>query len=822
MRRLHTEYILKGIYASLLLFVALHEPDWQSVGLVAASMFAGLAVFLSIGAYRKVREGYRAHGKLLPFVLFLVLENPALVHLGILTGLAAGAGVICKSLADARYLIRAAAGGAFLGIVFWLMRYVRQRWYRMGLSLLLGVGLVAGALLCLGKLGELTGQLSVTEPADPTIFGAQLLLGIPLFYLMVFAGREEENEVEIGVLCAAMGLGAAMLTRTGSGSQSLGFIIPLMLYIWYTTQILPRLRVFKHALRGFSYAQIGRHRQAILSFRRALQFDANNALAREGLWSVHRAIDLTKLASDPETLAVVDLDMCLERARSLLLETGPSPEKLQEAHRLLNLVLDQRPDTRAAIYYWRAVAYTHARQYDQAAAELRGVLDSSSYTPDDVQRPAILLSAWQLALRSRPELAERAGKPELAVPGRRMEAIAAVERHLADNPEDQEIWGFKRVLYQDLTEADYSAAAGPGTARDFDHGYAHQLGLALVDDPTRWQRGAEYLRIAARGMPLQAPSIFRTIAQAHSKAGDGAGAWKNYELARNAGRAAGPKNLAREEKEAYFAAVKTLADAALAHNQVNFAIENYNLFTESDRCGLETLRTLADLYERKPDPLYACRITEQALLYNAKDKDLLARKDKYYYSVVPEDLQARIDQSRSWFDVAYCLRKSRAVLDAKAWDLDSLDWAQHLASLARIVKPDSVAARVLLARALLRRGEKEQALSLLEEVHSPRPQKFASSEDEEAWYAGCKLLGDLYLYDFNKPDLAVECFKCYRETSRSGVDTLYKLGQAFEALGDHVKAVKFYQQVTAYPDHPLAPDAHEALRRLEQNKGAGS
>ena len=95
-------------------------------------------------------------------------------------------------------------------------------------------------------------------------------------------------------------------------------------------------------------------------------------------------------------------------------------------------------------------------------------------------------------------------------------------------------------------------------------------------------------------MPLQAPSIFRTIAQAHSKASDGAGAWKNYELARNAGRAAGPKNLDREEKEAYFAAVKTLADAALAHNQVNFAIENYNLFTESDRCGLETLRTLAD------------------------------------------------------------------------------------------------------------------------------------------------------------------------------------------------------------------------------------
>jgi tetratricopeptide (TPR) repeat protein len=815
MRWLHTEYILKGVYLGLLLFAALHEPEPRDVGVVSGAMFAGLAIFLCLGGYQKIREGYRPRGHVFSFILFLILENPVLVYLGVLTGLLGGTLWVCKSMGDAQMLALAGLGGAALGVIFWLLRSVQQRWYRLGLSLVLGVVLVAGALACLGRLGELAGRLSVGQPADPVFFGAQMLLGIPFFYLLTFAGREEETEIEIGIMCAALGLGVAMLTRTGSPTQSLGFAIPLMLYFWYTTQILPKLRVFKHALRGLSYAQIGRHRQAILSFRRALQFNPSDALAREGLWSVHRAIDLSKLASDPELLAVVDLDMCLERSCSLLMESRPAPEKLQEALRLLNLVLDQRPDSRATVYYWRAVAYTHARDYDQAAAELRGVLDPSTFTPDDAQRRAILLSAWQLALLSGPPaLIQRAGTPELVIPGRRMEAIAAVERYLAGNPDDQDIFGFKRILYQDLTEAEYNAAAGNTAAKDFDHAYAHQLGLALKDDAGRWQRGVDYLRIAARGLPRQAPSIFTYIALAHSKAGDGVGAWKNYQLARDTGRSVGAKNLEGDDKDAYFAAVKILAEAALKHDMIDEAIENYHLCTENERCGLETLRTLADLYERKGDCLYACRITEQALLYNAKDKDLLARKDKYYWSITPEDLQARLDYARSWFDVNYCLNKSQAVLDAKAWDLDSLDWAQHLATLAHMVKPESLSAKVLLARALLRRGEKDQALALLERVHSPRPQKFAD-DDEDAWYTGSKLLGELYLYDFHKPDLAVECFRAFRESTRSGADTLYKLGQAYEQLGDRPRAIKCYQQVAAFIDHPLAPDAQDALRRLE-------
>src|SRR5262249_29881772 len=152
--------------------------------------------------------------------------------------------------------------------------------------------------------------------------------------------------------------------------------------------------------------------------------------------------------------------------------------------------------------YWRAVAYTHARKYDEAAAALESVVTPNSLTAQNPHRRAILMAAWQLALTLHPEMNRRVGTPQLGLPRPRMEAIAAVERHLAQTPEDPEAWNLKRVLYSELTEAEYEAAAGAGQpAPDFDHGYAQQLGLALINDPARWPRGGEYFRIAARGIP---------------------------------------------------------------------------------------------------------------------------------------------------------------------------------------------------------------------------------------------------------------------------------------------------------------------------------
>jgi tetratricopeptide (TPR) repeat protein len=823
MRFLPTEYLLKGVYLGLVLYAALQQAaaadlSWDALARVNLLALSGLLLALVLAGLAKVREGYRVRGRLLVFVLFLLLESPTLVYAGILGGTLGGIAWVHQLVGEQSTLtdlfLPTLGGGAAAGLAFGSLRQVRHRLARIGLILALGAGLAAGILSWLGKFGG----LSQTHHLDnQTVFAVQVLLSIPFFYLLTFSGHEEESEIEIGVMCASLGLSLAILTSESYQLRSLAFLLPLLLYFGYTMKVLPGLRVLKHAFRGLSYARAGRFRRALQAFRRALQLDPNNRLARDGFWEVHRSLDLEKLTDDPQTLALVDLDLCLQRAGSLLLQPGPAPAQLDEAHRLLDLVLRLQPALRPSVDYWRAVAHTHARQYEQAATELEHILDPSHYGPGNPQRHNVLLAAWQLALLLHDELRRRVGQPQLALPGRRMEAIAAVERQLAAQPDDQSVWGLKRLLYADVTEAEYDAFAGAGiAAQHFDHEYVQQLGLALIDDNTRWQRGGEYLRMAARGLPTLGPTIFVQIAQAHHRAGHAEDARHNYELAKRAGLAVGQKNLADAERSAYFATVKLLGEDALARDDLDAAIENYHLYAESERSGLETLRTLASLHEKKGDALSAMRVTDQALAaYNAKDKDLLERKDRYYYSVLPEQLRPRLDAVRAWFDFDYCLRKARSILDGRYTDLEWLDVAHHLIQLALVIRPESLTVKILQAKVLLRYGEREKALTVLEDMRHPKPEKFASAEDEDAWYQSCQLLSDLYM-ELGRADLAVPCLIDFRQCSKSGARTLYKMGQAYEQLGDRVRAAKCYKQVTAYEGNPLAPDAHDALQRLQE------
>src|SRR5262249_21707767 len=217
--------------------------------------------------------------------------------------------------------------------------------------------------------------------------------------------------------------------------------------------------------------------------------------------------------------------------------------------------------------YWRAVAFTHAKLFDRAADCLEHVLDPTGFPPQDADRQAVLLPAWRLAITGHPELARRVGTPQLTLPGRRMEAIAAVERELAQAPDAGDLWELKRVLYSALTEEEYltrclkpGATRQPffGTLEGFDYGYVQQLGLALINDPARWQRGVEYLRLAVRGLPGPGPVLCRQIAQAYERAGDADKAWQCYELGKQAGLAVGPKNLPAEDRQTYFGIVKQL------------------------------------------------------------------------------------------------------------------------------------------------------------------------------------------------------------------------------------------------------------------------
>jgi tetratricopeptide (TPR) repeat protein len=508
--------------------------------------------------------------------------------------------------------------------------------------------------------------------------------------------------------------------------------------------------------------------------------------------------------------------LCLERVASLLLQEKPRPEHLQEAERLLNLIVSQRPALAPSCSYWRAVTFTHERRLHDAVEQLAGILKLPQ--DDTPSRRSVHFKAWQLALLLHPELERRVGLPLLAQSGERMDAITAVERQLALVPNDPPAWDLKRLLYSEMHEGEYNAAIQSGqAAANFDHDYTKQLGLALVDDAQRWERGCEYLRIAARGLPDQAPGIYIQIAQAHEKHGDHPGLWSNYQRAMQIGRGFGVKNLSSEERQNLFGVVKKIGEQAIKEERLDTALDAYKFYSQFDGAGLETYRTLAELFEKKQDFWNALHCTEHALTYNGQDADLLERKDRYYYNLMPADVQARLEQVRGWFDTHYCIEKTRWLLERFNGNLDLLEWAGHLAALTQVVEPDNLSARFLRARIHRLRGEIPETIEVLEAIRQYRPAKFASSEDERSWYFTHRLLGELYLDD--KPDQAVLCLQEFNKSMElSGADTYFKLGRAYENLGDFLRAARAYEQVTGYEQHPLYYEARDAVERLRARR----
>jgi tetratricopeptide (TPR) repeat protein len=811
------EFLLKGIYVGLLVFVALLHPGWHEVAQVFAYTLGGLAVCLGVAGYYKVRAGYRVRGRWPAFVLFLLLEHTALVYAGVLLGMAVGAYAIAiadpsrlevDGVTTLTLLACTVGGGALLGVLLYLLRLTRVRVRRVRLGLHVVLALILGAAAYF-----LLRDLSIEQKP---IVGALFLFGAFFFYLLTFVGMVEETTVEFAVLCAAVGVGLwLILVAVSEPFVSLAVGVPIALFILYVRYILPGLRVFKHVLRGIGYAGVGANRLALWSLGRAIQLDPANSLARETLWRVHRGLNFDEIVKDPEALTLVNFDLCLERVGELL-ANPPTPAQKQEAERMLGLVSAQRPPMEPRCTYWRAVLLLHEKQTDEAVEELSRLLDLEVNDVHNPHRQAILLQAWQLALFYGPEAVKRrVGAVQLALPGRRMEAIAAIERRLTQEPNDAGAWDLKRYLYSDLSEPEYQESVPIGqAAAEFDHEYVLQLGQANLKDPVNWQRGVELLRIAARGLPRLASSIFIQIAQAYDRAGDPDLSWTYYRKTRDAGRAVGASNLANEDRHTYFAVVKMLAEDARTTGDDAAAIENYHLYTEYERSGKETYRQLAELHQRQKDAWAALRCVEQGLkIYDATDKDFLTRKDSYYYSVTPEELQQRLEEVTKYFDVDYCLKKAKWLLEQPAADHGLLEWAEHLVKLAQVARPDSIGVKVLMGRILRRRGQVQEAMEVFKAVRENKPEGFSSSDDEEAWYLSCRLLGEMYLEE--RPDLAVPCLIDFRKSSKSGADTDYKLGVAYEHLGDRARAQKCYQMVASYQNHPRAPDAREALYRLQ-------
>jgi tetratricopeptide (TPR) repeat protein len=805
MRWVQSEYAMKGLFLGLLLYTAMQieiapapadgvsRTAWERTGSIALYMLGGLGAAIVLGLLRQLRDLVRIIKKPHASLVFLLLENPLLIYLGLIGGLCWGAVQEYDPGAGTPNLIVLSISGAILGYGFGELRNVKDVRYRLGLAIGVGATVVYAIDMYLQQFPG--GMFSVEGSDERKMLGYIILLGLPFYYLLCFVGIAEESEAEIAGLCVMLGLSIHLL-KFPDRMPAAGFLMPVAIYFTYVMYVLPGLLIFKHTLRGYAYMEIGKLRPALLCFRRALQLDPANALAHHGMDALHANLEIDKV--DAATLGLLDPNRCLKRAR-LLLARKPTADEMHKAEHVLNLVEKLWPKLVSHVVYYRAVAKLHAGAIAEACGMLNDLLNPEGWFPDDAARKTILFDAWQLSLLAHPILRQRVGEPQLALPGRRMEAIGAVERQLTIQPGEPTIVELRQALYADLQEPEYFEAAKEAPPVDFAHHYAEELGLKLIGDPERWQRGAQYLRMAANGLPLRRPSIFARLAEAYAKAGETLQATRYLQYVRDSGLEVGLPNLPADQRTVYYSTVRRLAEEAAARSDFDEAIYNFSLATNAPDSGVPTLRALAEMYEKKLDVMNALRITEKALCYDGRDPDLLAKKDKYYFSLEIDALARTAkedDNVRKYFDVAYCVKKSKSVLDAKSADLDTLDWAHHLVSLALVMQPQNLIALVQKARLHLRRGERQEGLTILEDVREMKP---SGSEESDTHYFVLKQLGKLYLDELNRADLAIPCFLEYLNHVGSGAETLYDLGRAYEAVGDKANAIKHYKSEIRNP-----------------------
>ncbi|MEZ6139411.1 MAG: hypothetical protein R3B84_02460 [Zavarzinella sp.] len=807
MNWIKSEYILKGIFLGLLLNIALKGLDWHGTGQVAIWLAGGLAVGLLLSFLRQLKELRHLARNPVGFVLYLLLENPLFIYAGIIFGLAGGALFVKPPLAeDTAYKLLGYCmlGGALLGYGLGELQTAVIGWYRFGLSIAICAAAVVGIFFGLQE-ADMLQDVNRTR-----MLGIQILLGLPFFYLLMFVATAEESEVEIAALCAMMGLGM-WLARFPSNLPALGLALPIVLYMVYSVRTLNPLRVFKYTLRGYGRSQVGRVHDALMSFNRAMQLNPKNELARAGLIRLHQTVDVDRL--DAPTRKLLNPNFCISEAHRLLIsDQKPTEQQLESATRLLTFVAGEWPELRAQTDYYLAVAETHSKNLDSAVERLNRLLDPEQWAETDKVRARILFDAWQLALRTHPTLKQRVGDIQIQLPGRRMEALRAVFRKQAKAPNEDSLRDFRRELFHELTEEEYKQATVNGPLEDFDYDYAESQGRVLLEKSEHYDQASLLLRIAGHGKFTHGPAIFETLAATAEKLGKAQEVIRFRKMGRDCGIAVTLEQLAPEQKSVFFQQVKFLADQAFQNQEWDEAIRNYKIFAFAEQNIKDTLRNLSTAYEKKVMIIEAIRTTEDALIRGG-GKDFLEKKDVYYHSVEIEDLKKRADEVRSYFDVKYCVNKARTILDSNTNDLEMLEWAEHLLKLSLVMNPKSIVAMFLLGRCLLRRGEREKGVSYLEDI---REMKYSGQDERDAYELTLRQLGTLYLDEFDQVDMAIDCLRTFMDTEKSGANTLYDLGRAYEKKGDLVKAIGYYQQAANFKDHPIRWDAEEALQRLRQ------
>lgn len=804
------EYLTKGLTLGILGYLGWQGQPLATL-LVYGLMLAGLAASMLL-AHRKVATGKPASLSL-SYLVYLLLEYPTFHFVGVLAGLLTGSLLVTFALQTwtVKDLLLALGLGLATGVALIGLRLIAEKKLRRMMVLALGAAAVA---LCIFYVFRDNVQV-----VNPSLLGLHLLLAIPVLYLLTLAGQTEETEIEIGLVCVLLGI--SLWVMLGPAFQLMAMLIPLVIYVGYTQYLLRDMQAFKALLRGMGHARLGATAEALTSFRRALHFSPQHHSARQELWKVHRQIDLHQVHQDERLLKLIDFEMCLQRARDILFSEGLTPDQIGEAKQLLDLVVDQRPALRPAVMYYRAVAYTHAKDFDKAEQTLRQLLDAREFSPDEqASRNRVIIPAWQLALLQHSEMKKRVGEPLLQT-GQRMNAIAAIENAGSDSPRE-ELQPLKRRLYEGVTLAEYNREAGDSLTQQasaFDHRLVYDHGLELLEEPATYERGIELLAIAVRGQPKHAAAVWKLAADAALKHG-------NHKLANQAlnevkvwSSLLGVKEMSKESQAAYYATVKQLGESAYheakaGRQSPQVAIDNLLLASEASESGVDTLRMLAELYEMQGNVVQTMHYNEQCLMYDGKNSQYLERRERLYVSMTPADVTAHAEKLGKLIDASYLIKKSKELLEIKNAGVEQLEWAKHLAELLTVAAPEREAGWVLIGRCFLRLGQTDNGVKALEYAVQLGTAHKPGGEDLEQWYLACRIMADHYLQQARYPE-ALECYQHFSKSTKSGAETHYKMGQAAEGLGDRAAAKRHYQSANMY-DHPQKYEVTQALERLNR------
>ena len=806
---LRIEYLCKGVFLGLCYALTVRAQTFQEVLQVIGSTLAILLLSLAISRMRSSSGKGRRPDRWLALIVLVLLDSPVTVCVSIVAGLQLMLLVVGVSGGwPISWLLLPPIGGALIGLSHYALTRIVRPWPRRLATVLFLA--VVGALLYGSARWEL-----VAYPSGP-VAALALSFSLLFFYLLTFAGRAEESELEIGLLCfgVALALLQCGLPPAARGLITLG---PVALFVVYCERMRKSLIVFKHVLRGISYEQEAELREALISYQLALRIDPKSELATAGNWRVHRRVNLTDLADDDEVLELIDPVLCLERARLLLNRQQPSDDELAEADKLLDIVAYRRRDLAQTIGFERLRGLLAGGHADRAMTLCRTLVQIAPAVVQGVpdHEAEALFRVWSACLKQ-PLLIGAGGLDLLADAAGLFGFLAALERRLQQAPDDPDARAFKPFVYERISLPAYETYCTLYPDDDLqwlDYGYLYQLAARLADDPQQAERAVELYRIVEDGLPERRLEIWRALARLCAKT-DPASADQWYQRIKDLALQIGPQNLSEAQKTAYFETVRMLAERARAAGNVSAAIENFLLFSESPKSGLDTLRTLQQLYESQGDVLMAIRPVEAALVYSLDSSERRRWSDekaRLYAALDVSQVQSRVGQVERFFDFRYCFRRAKSLFEKNA----PAEQVTHYLDLAALGgQRELLNVNYMLGRTHYRAECWQDAALCLNAVKEGRPQRFADSEQEEVYFSACRLLGDLYLFKLNNPAKAIECYSIYKDYVKSGAETLFRLASAYEANGQHAHARKWYDMVLVYPQHPRAEESRQALARL--------